>query len=83
MKKSGSASNVSFLFISLDPDRDSPKIVKDYTAKFHADIQGLIVPQEEQARFLKNYKIYANKVPGADDSDYNLDHTSYMYIFDK
>jgi protein SCO1/2 len=82
MKKNGTADKAAFLFISLDPDRDDTATVREYCKRFHSDIKGLILTNEETPRFLKNYKIYATKVPGADDNDYNLDHTSYMYIFD-
>ena len=33
--------------------------------------------------FTRNYKLYAKKIPGESEDDYNIDHTSYMYIFDK
>ena len=83
LKKNGKADDVAFLFVSLDPDRDTPELVERYTKAFHEKIDGLIVPNEMMQTFTTNYKIYAKKMEGETQDDYNIDHTSYMYIFDK
>lgn len=81
IKKKG-RSDVAYLFVSLDPDRDTPAIVGKYTRLFHPDLRGLIVPSASLTTFLKEFKLYSNKV-ATGDGGYNLDHTSYMYLMDK
>lgn len=81
LKKHG-RTDIAFLFVSLDPERDTPAIVAKYTRLFHPELHGLIVPAHSIPEFLKNYKLYSNKVPTGD-GGYNLDHTSYMYLMDK
>lgn len=73
--------NVRALFISLDAGRDSPDAVGKYAKLFHDDIEALVVRQEDLTEFLKTFKLYSRKV--LNDNDYMLDHTTYMYLFDK
>jgi len=73
--------NVEFLFVSLDPEKDTPEKVGKYAGVFHEGIRGLLVPQEDLPVFLKNFKLYSRKV--YEGEEYMLDHTTYMYLFDK
>ena len=68
------------LFITVDPERDTPQVMKTYTAAFHPRIVGLTgtVEQVEQAK--KAYHIYAAKVAGSDDKSYSMDHSSVLYL---
>lgn len=67
-----------FLFISLDPERDSADLVGRYTKLFHKDIHGLVVPAPALPQFLKQFKLFSTKMPT--EGGYNLDHTNYMYL---
>ena len=68
------------LFITVDPERDTPSVMKTYTAAFHSGIIGLTgtVDQIEVAK--KAYRIYAAKVPGGDEKTYSMDHSSVLYL---
>lgn len=73
--------SVRFLFVSLDVGRDTPELVDKYTKIFHNDIEPLVVREQDLTNFLKTFKLYSRKV--LNDNDYMLDHTTYMYLFDK
>ena len=69
------------LFISFDPERDTPATLKDYVASFDPRIIGLSGnrPAVEQAE--RAYRVYAKKVVGAN-GDYSFDHSSIVYLMD-
>lgn len=73
--------NIKYLFISLDAGRDTPKDVAKFSKLFHRDITGLLTQTEDLDSFLKTFKLYSKKMYIGD--DYVLDHSSYMYLFDK
>ena len=81
MLKEKKITDIRFLFISLDAGRDTPELVERYTKIFHSDIEGLVVREEDLKEFLKTFKLYSRKV--LNENDYMLDHTTYMYLFDK
>ncbi|MEK7801199.1 MAG: SCO family protein [Pseudomonadota bacterium] len=69
------------LFITIDPERDTPKILKSYVALFLPNMVGL-TGSVAQIDAVKNaYKIYAAKVPdGTNTNDYTMDHSSFIYV---
>jgi len=69
------------LFITVDPERDTPEVMKSYLASFDPRIVGLTGSPEAVARVLKAYKVYARKVPTSD-GDYTMDHTAMVYLMD-
>ena len=81
MLKGKKVKDIQYLFISLDVGRDTPEIVKKYGKVFHDDIQSFVVKEHDLTDFLKTFKLYSRKV--LNENDYMLDHTSYMYLFDK
>ena len=76
------ADRTAALFISVDPERDTPDKLKDYLSSFHARIFGLTGTPEEIAKVEKEYRVYAKKVP-LKDGDYTMDHTAVVYLMDK
>jgi len=70
------------LFITVDPERDTPAVLKEYLSNFDPHLRGLTgdVPAVEAA--LKAYRVYAKKVP-VDGGDYTMDHTAVVYLMDK
>ncbi len=69
------------VFVTIDPERDSMEIMSEYIKFFHADLVGLTGTVEQIENIKKVYKVYAAK---ADDSDdYLVDHTAYTYLMDK
>ena len=70
------------LFITVDPERDTPAVLKDYLSSFDPRIRALTGSPEAVAAVEKAYKVYAKKVP-AKDGDYSMDHTAVVYLMDK
>lgn len=71
------------VFITVDPDRDTPQVMKSYISSFHPRLQGLTGTPEEIAAVLKEYRVYARKalVAGSEDPmDYTMDHMSVFYL---
>ncbi len=76
------ADKTAALFITVDPERDTPEKLKDYVSSFHPRIFGLTGTPEEIAKVEKEYRVYAKKVP-LKDGDYTMDHTAVVYLMDK
>ncbi len=76
------ADRTAALFITVDPERDTPDKLKDYVSSFHPRIFGLTGTPEEIATVQKEYRVYAKKVP-LKDGDYTMDHTAVIYLMDK
>jgi protein SCO1/2 len=76
------ADKTAVLFISVDPERDTPQVLKNYLASFHPRILGLTGSPEEIAKVEKAYRVYAKKVP-LKDGDYTMDHTAIVYLMDR
>jgi protein SCO1 len=76
------ADRVGALFITVDPERDTTAVLKDYLASFDPHLRGLTgaPPAIEQA--IKDYRVYAKKVP-LQGGDYTMDHTALVYLMDK
>ena len=76
------ADKVNAVFISVDPERDTPSTMKDYLSSFDPHLEGLSGDPEETAKVIKSYRVYAKKVPGKD-GDYTMDHTALIYLMDR
>lgn len=68
-------------FISVDPERDTPKIIGEYLSSFHPAVRGLTGTPEEIAAVAKAYRAYYRKVPI--DGGYTMDHMATVYLMDK
>lgn len=77
------ADKVQVLFVTVDPERDSASILKQYVPAFDARFLGLR-PTDEVAleKVAKDFKIYYKKVPGMTPGSYTMDHTAGSYAFD-
>ena len=69
------------LFITIDPERDTANVMKDYAASFAPDIVGLTGTPEQIAQAEKEYRVYAAKHP-TKDGGYDMDHSSIIYVMD-
>lgn len=69
-------------FISVDPERDTPEVMKGYTVAFTDRITGITGKPEEMAKLLKSWKIYAKKVP-TENGGYTMDHTASVMLLDR
>jgi protein SCO1/2 len=74
---------VQVLFVTVDPERDTATILKQYVPSFDARFLGLR-PADEVAleKVTKDFKIYYKKVPGTSPGSYTIDHTAGSYAFD-
>lgn len=77
------ANQVQVLFVTVDPERDTAVILKQYVPAFDARFLGLR-PADELAleKIAKDFKIYYKKVPGTSPGSYTMDHTAGSYAFD-
>ena len=76
------ADRVSALFITVDPERDTPAALKDYLSSFDPHLSGLTGDPAAIAAVAKAYRVYFKKVP-LDQGDYTMDHTAIVYLMDK
>jgi protein SCO1 len=72
---------VRAVFITVDPERDTPEALKAYVASFDAPILALTGTQEEVAQAAKAYRVYYAKHPEPG-GDYSMDHSSVIYVMD-
>jgi protein SCO1 len=70
------------LFITVDPERDSPDVLKDYLASFDPRIVGVTGSRQQIDPVLKEFRVYSRKVANEGD-DYTMDHTALVYLMDK
>jgi cytochrome oxidase Cu insertion factor (SCO1/SenC/PrrC family) len=73
------ARNIQPVFITVDPERDTP-LLKDYLAAFHPAFVGLTGSQEEIRKVANAYKAFYAKVPGENGGGYSIDHTGVIYL---
>lgn len=78
-KLGADAEKVQPLFITTDPARDTPKVVKEYSAKFHKSITGLTGTEEQVKVAEASYKVYAVKRE-TEGGDYQIDHSGFIYF---
>jgi protein SCO1/2 len=69
------------VFITVDPERDTPETLKAYVTSFDAPILALTGTAEQVAKAAKNYRVYYAKHPEAG-GDYSMDHSSVIYVMD-
>jgi protein SCO1 len=69
------------VFISVDPERDTPAVLKAYVEKFAAPILALTGTPQAVAAAAKGYRVYFAKHPRAN-GDYDVDHSSVVYVMD-
>ncbi|MCW6508005.1 SCO family protein [Lichenifustis flavocetrariae] len=70
------------IFVTVDPERDTPAVLKDYLSNFDPRIKAFTGTPEAIAAMEKSYKVYAKKVSSTDGS-YSMDHTAIVYLMDK
>jgi protein SCO1 len=70
------------LFITVDPERDTPAVMKDYLSSFDRHLSGLTGDAAAIAAVAKAYRVYFKKVP-LDQGGYTMDHTAIVYLMDK
>ena len=82
MKELGQdAERVQVLFISVDPERDTPELLSKYWPTFHPSFLGLYGDADATMRTAKEFKIFYQKQPMAGGS-YTVDHSAGTYLYD-
>jgi protein SCO1/2 len=76
------ADRVRALFITVDPERDTPALMKDYLSSFDPRLAGLTGEPAAVTAVAKAYRVYFKKVP-LDQGGYTMDHTAIVYLMDK
>ena len=70
------------LFVSIDPERDTPEIMKQYMASFDPSFLALYAAPDALPALAKSYKIYYKKVDGPTPTSYTMDHSAGSYVYD-
>jgi protein SCO1/2 len=76
------AAQVQVLFVSLDPTRDTPDVLKAYASAFHPSFQGLSVAPEDLPSLAQTFRIIYRTQSGADAKSYSIDHSVHTYVYD-
>ena len=77
-----SADRVVPILITVDPERDTPAVLKDYVSNFHPRMVGLTGTPAQIAQVAKAYRVFYQKAPGATGEEYLMDHTLLIYLMD-
>ena len=81
-RKLGEGAKVRGVFVSVDPERDTPEVLKDYLSSFDKRIIGLSGDRAALEPMLKAYRVYARKNPAAN-GEYSMDHSAIVYLMDR
>lgn len=70
------------LFVTVDPERDTPELLKAYMENFEPSFLALRTTPEKLVALTRDYKIYYKKVEGSTPSAYTMDHSAGSYLYD-
>jgi protein SCO1 len=73
---------VQGVFVTVDPQRDTPEVLKAYIASFGPGFTALRGSDDETQAAAKNFKVFYAKAPGRTEGSYTMDHTAGTYVFD-
>jgi protein SCO1/2 len=76
------ASKLQVVFITVDPARDTPQLLKAYVTNFRPDFLALRGDETQTREVAKEFKVFYEKVPGRTPETYTIDHTAGVYVFD-
>jgi protein SCO1/2 len=76
------AKELTTLFVTVDPERDTPAVLKDYISNFGGNTVALSGTPEQVAQVAKEYRVFYKKVPTSD-GGYTMDHTAVLYLMDR
>jgi protein SCO1/2 len=72
---------VQVLFITLDPERDTPAVLRSYVSAFHPSFLGLRGDLAETAKTAKEFRVHFRKLPVGPANYYTVDHSTHGYVF--
>lgn len=73
---------VQGVFVTVDPERDTPQVLKAYMANFGPDFVALRGSPEQLATVAKDFKVYYKKVEGKTPGSYTMDHSAASFVYD-
>ena len=73
---------VQGVFVSIDPERDTPQLLKSYMSSFDPSFVALRGSVEQTKAAAKDFKVFFAKVPGKTEGSYTMDHTAGSFIYD-
>jgi protein SCO1 len=73
---------VQGIFVSIDPERDTPEVLAEYTKALDPSFVALRGSLDELSQAAKDFKVFYQKVPTADGKSYTMDHTAGSFVFD-
>lgn len=77
------ADQVQVLFVTLDPQRDTPALLAEYVPAFDRRFLGLYGDAAATASVAREFKVFYSRVEGKTPSSYTIDHTAGTYVFDR
>jgi protein SCO1/2 len=75
------ADRLNYVFVTVDPERDTPKVMHDYVSAFDPRIRGLTGTSEQIAKVTKEYGVYYKRIPTSD-GGYVMDHSAVLFMMD-
>ena len=76
------ADRLNYVFVTVDPERDTPKVMHDYVSAFDPRIRGLTGTSEQIAKVTKEYSVYYKRI-STSDGGYVMDHSAVLYMMDQ
>jgi protein SCO1/2 len=74
--------NLQVVFVTLDPERDTAAVLRQYVPQFDASFDALVGPPEALQPLVKGLKVFYEKVPSKVPGQYTIDHTAASFVFD-
>ena len=78
----GDGDKVQGILITIDPERDTPAVLKAYMANFDPTFLALSTTPEKLAIVAKDFKTYYKKAPGRTETSYSMDHSAGSFVYD-
>jgi protein SCO1 len=75
------ADKLNYVFVTVDPERDTPKVMHDYVSAFDPRIRGFTGTPDQVAKVAREYRVYYKRIPTSD-GGYAIDHTAGLYLMD-
>jgi protein SCO1/2 len=76
--------NLQVLFVSVDPERDTPELLRQYVPKFNSSFDALTASSAEELKpLLAGLRVYSSQVKGNSPENYLVDHTAASFVFDQ
>jgi protein SCO1 len=75
------ADKLNYVFVTVDPERDTPKVMHDYVSAFDPRIRGFTGTPDQITKVTSEYRVYYKRIPTSD-GGYVIDHTAGIYLMD-